>query len=40
MIVSAWDLPEEELADAVMDQAKLMSGMPPEEILEGPSEIL
>ena len=25
-IVSAWDLPEEELADAVNDQARLMAG--------------
>ena len=40
MIVSAWDLPEEELADAVNDQAKLMSGIPPEGILGGPPETL
>ena len=26
MIVSAWDLPEEELADAINDQAMLMAG--------------
>ena len=31
-MVLAWDLPEEELADAVNDQARLMAGVPPEEI--------
>jgi len=25
-IVSAWDIPEEELADAINEQAKLMAG--------------
>ena len=40
MIVSAWDIPDEDFAQAVNDQAKLMSGIPPEEILEGPSETL
>ena len=34
MIVSAWDLPEEELADAIVDQARLMSGACPEDNLE------
>lgn len=34
MIVSAWDLPEEELADAVNDQAKLMAGVCPNELGE------
>ena len=34
MIVSAWDLPEEELADAVNDQAMLMAGVNPDEIRE------
>ena len=29
MIVSAWDLPEEDLADAVTDQAMLMAGIDP-----------
>ena len=33
-IVSAWDIPDEDFAQAVNDQARLMSGMPPEEILE------
>jgi hypothetical protein len=34
MIVSAWDLPDEELADAVMDQARLMAGIDPDELGE------
>jgi hypothetical protein len=29
--VSAWDLPEEDFADAVNAQAKLMAGIPVEE---------
>ena len=29
-----WDLPEEELADAVMDQARLMAGVCPDELGE------
>jgi hypothetical protein len=33
MIVSAWDLPDEDFAQAVNDQAKLMAGVPPEELL-------
>jgi len=32
MIVSAWDLPEEELADAIIDQAMLMAGVNPDDI--------
>ena len=36
MIVSAWNVPDEELADAIIDQARLMSGINPEEILETP----
>ena len=36
MIVSAWDLPEEELADAIIDQARLMAGINPEDIRETP----
>lgn len=31
-----WDLPEEELADAIIDQARLMSGACPEDNLETP----
>ena len=34
MIVSAWDIPDEELADAVNDQARLMAGINPDEIRE------
>ena len=33
-IVSAWDLPESELADAVNDQARLMAGFNPDELCE------
>ena len=33
-IVEAWELPPEAFAQAVNDQAKLMAGMSPEEILE------
>ena len=40
MIVSAWDIPDEDFAQVVNDQAKLMSSMPPEEIREDPSETL
>ena len=40
LIVSGWNVPDEDFARTVNDQAKLMSGMPPEEILEGPSETL
>ena len=29
-----WDLPEEDLADAVMDQARLMAGVCPDELGE------
>ena len=36
MIVSAWNLPEEELADAIIDQARLMAGINPEDIRETP----
>ena len=33
-IVGAWDLPEEDLADAINDQAMLMAGINPDDILE------
>ena len=33
-IVSTWDLPEEDFADAVNDQARLMAGVNPDEIPE------
>ena len=34
MIVSAWDIPDEDLADAANDQAMLMSGVNPDDIPE------
>ena len=34
MIVSAWDIPDEDLADAVNDQAMLMAGVSPDELPE------
>ena len=34
MIVSAWDIPDEDLADAVNDQAMLMSGVNHDEYLD------
>ena len=37
-IVSAWDLPEEELADAVNDQTRLMAGVNIDDIRELPSD--
>ena len=33
-LVSAWDVPDEDFAQTVNDQAKLMSGVPPEVILD------
>jgi hypothetical protein len=39
-MVMAWELPEEDLADAINDQAKLMAGIPPDEILEKRPETL
>ena len=33
-IVSAWDLPDEDLADAVNAQARLMAGIHPDEYWE------
>ena len=40
MIVSAWDLPEEDLADAVNDQARLMAGDNHDEFLESLIDII
>jgi len=34
MIVSAWDIPDEDFADAVNDQAMLMAGVDPDDIPE------
>jgi hypothetical protein len=39
MIVSAWDIPDEDFADAVNDQARLMAGVNPCERWEDHSEI-
>ena len=33
-MVSAWDLPDEDFADAVNDQAMLMAGVNPDELPE------
>ena len=33
-MVSAWDLPDDELADAVNSQARLMAGIHPDELWE------
>ena len=38
-IVGTWDLPEEDFADAVNDQAMLMAGVNPDELPERPSDI-
>ena len=38
-IVSAWDLPDEDFAQAVNDQARLMAGVNPDELWEFHSEI-
>ena len=35
-IVSAWDLPDEDFADAVNDQAMLMAGVNPDDLRETP----
>jgi hypothetical protein len=33
-IVSTWDIPDEDFAQVVNDQARLMAGVPSEEILD------
>ena len=33
-LVSAWDIPEEDLADAVNAQARLMAGIHPDDLWE------
>ncbi len=35
-----WELPEEDLADALNDQIRLMSGVSPEEFREPSSDVL
>ena len=37
-MVSAWDLPDEDLADAVNRQARLMAGIPSDDLTSWPSE--
>ena len=37
-MVSAWGLPDEDLADAVNDQARLMAGVNPDDLWEHPSD--
>ena len=37
-IVSAWDIPDQDFADAVNDQARLMAGVNPDDIQEHNSE--
>jgi hypothetical protein len=34
MIVSAWEIPDEDLANAVNDQAMLMAGVNPDDIAD------
>ena len=38
-LVSAWDLPDKDFADAVNDQAMLMAGVNPDELPERRSDI-
>ena len=37
-MVSAWEVPAEELADAINDQARLMAGVSIDDIRERPSD--
>jgi hypothetical protein len=39
-LVSAWDIPEEDLADAVNAQARLMAGVHSDEFWEGNANML
>ena len=39
-IVSSWDLPEEELADAINEQARLMAGEDHDQFLESLIDII
>ena len=38
-IVSAWDLPDEDLSSAIADQAMLLAGVNPDELWEDQSEL-
>ena len=33
-MVTAWDLPDEALADAISDRASLMAGIPPDDLVD------
>jgi len=37
-MVSAWDIPDEDLVDTINDQARLMAGVNPDELPERQSE--
>ena len=39
-LVSAWDIPEEDLSDAVNSQARLMAGVHSDEFWEGNANML
>jgi len=39
-IVGAWDIPEEDLADAINEQARLMAGVDHDEYLESLIDII
>jgi hypothetical protein len=39
-LVSAWDIPEEDLADVVNAQARLMAGIHPDDFWEGHANML
>ena len=39
-IVSAWDVPDEDFAQAVSDQARLMAGIDPGDILDDGADTL
>ena len=39
-MVSDWDIPVEDFADAVNAQARLMAGIPPDDFWEGHADIL
>ena len=38
-IVGAWDIPEEDLADAINEQARLMAGANPDDLWEDQPEV-
>jgi hypothetical protein len=40
MIVSAWDIPDEDLADAISEQARLMAGVDHDDYLDNLIDII